>query len=1414
MTKLLVPGICILAFAMFAQVQQSSGPIPLELNKPVERESGPGHSDTFTLPGTSGQFLQLVAIQMGVDVVVSVVSPTGKEIIRADSPNYELGPERASWIAEESGVFKVNVSKSLRSFETGRYTIQLTTANSPTEDNRRELAAERVFYQAVAKDRSGDKQSVAEALKLYQDAAVLWHRLSDNYEEALSMHRIGLLISNSGDNQKALAVYQQALPIWRAAGDKSGESLTLNNLCVIHNSLAETNAAREFCLQALSAARAVKYRTNETRILINLASTYSAPLDQQKVYQDALLIYTSPSDRLAKAETLVNLANLDSSIQNYAAALDLYQEATAIYHAVNDRKSEAGTLVDIGGLYSLQKDNQKALEFYQQAVPLYRGLGDSLDEADTLLAEGNVEYALQHHQQALGLYKQVLPVYAAIADHYREANALFNAGNVYYALKDYTTGLESYEQALSLYRDAKNQAGEASTLSNIGNIYYSKSDYHKAVGLYQQALLIYRAEKNRSGEAAGLYNVGNSAYEMGTTSAALNSYSGALLVYRELSDRAGEAKTLTGMGNAYHLAGDNEESLRNYERALALFRSLDNRPEETRVLLGLALVHQQLGHLHTMLECTQKALDLARATGQRAQEAEALMDQGLAYSDLGDKQKAVATEREALSLSQSLNDRAAEASALRSLCGIYSDLELYQDALRSGEQSLSISESLANRNGEADSLHNLNRVYSKLKDYQKAVSVEERAFTLYSALGSRAGEAWSLVSLGIDYSDQGKSKEAFDYYAKARQIYSEMKDPSGEANVLALTGIAYSDLREYKQALSYLNQALVPVRSLGDQSREAALLTSIGNAQFKLGDRQAALEAYIRAPVLAHSAGDRWVEVVSLDQLSDFFRSSRPELAIVFGKQSINLLQSIRRDNRGLQDAFRTSYEKSIESYYRSLASLLVDRQRFGEAEEVLNLLKDKEAADFIRRDSVTDELRSATLLDREKTAVERYDQIVNQVVVLGKQRATLSAKTDLSTAELDESKRLDQDLEAANTVLLRFFDEEQKTFAPDSGLSKRVDEFKEAEGLQDALEKLGPDVVAIYTLVTPDKYIAMLVTSGARKAYTTQIKEADLNAKIFAFRQQLQDPNSDPVPLAQQLYSIIFPEHLRQDLDSLHVRTIMWSIDSTLRYIPFSALHDGKGYLVQTFRQSLITPLSIKNLTENPSSNWDGIGFGVSQGKSPLPSVPGELHSIFRDSPESKAPVPGVVLLDAAFTRAAFEEDLRRKRNHVVHIATHFTSRPGVAASSELLLGDGPISLAELEAKTRLFNGVDLLTLSACNTAFTNKNEDGREVDSFGTIAQRLGAKGVIASLWGVDDSSTATLMETMYSLRQNGSGMTKTEALREAQEQMATGVLRSSVGGGKDSRGLLTESITPKSKNWTHPYYWAPFILIGNWK
>src|SRR5581483_10004480 len=162
------------------------------------------------------------------------------------------------------------------------------------------------------------------------------------------------------------------------------------------------------------------------------------------------------------------------------------------------------------------------------------------------------------------------------------------------------------------------------------------------------------------------------------------------------------------------------------------------------------------------------------------------------------------------------------------------------------------------------------------------------------------------------------------------------------------------------------------------------------------------------------------------------------------------------------------------------------------------------------------------------------------RIVADGQAKSALvakAAKEALSADDVERSKQLDSELAASNTVLLRFLDEEEKAFAANSGPAKRVSDLRETEGLQDTLQALGPDVVAIYTLVLPERYTALLITSGARKAYSTAISEADLNRKIFEFRRQLQNPASDPIPLARELYGILFPEGLRADLDAMNAK-------------------------------------------------------------------------------------------------------------------------------------------------------------------------------------------------------------------------------------------------------------------------------------
>ncbi len=123
------------------------------------------------------------------------------------------------------------------------------------------------------------------------------------------------------------------------------------------------------------------------------------------------------------------------------------------------------------------------------------------------------------------------------------------------------------------------------------------------------------------------------------------------------------------------------------------------------------------------------------------------------------------------------------------------------------------------------------------------------------------------------------------------------------------------------------------------------------------------------------------------------------------------------------------------------------------------------------------------------------------------------------------------------------------------------------------------------------------------------------------------------------------------------------------------------------------------------------------------------------------------------------------------------------------------------------------LPSAAACNTATGGAGADGKEVEGFAVMAQRQGAKAVIASLWPVADRSTRVLMQDFYLRRSTQAGIGKAEALRQAQ----VGLLRGDekvAEVGKAGRGIGVNLGIGGKTSHAHPYYWAPFILIGNWK
>lgn len=954
-------------------------------------------------------------------------------------------------------------------------------------------------------------------------------------------------------------------------------------------------------------------------------------------------------------------------------------------------------------------------------------------------------------------------------------------------------GAGHYEIKLEELRSAGADDGkrvEAERLFTNGNREAGSFAYDQAILLYTQALSLYREVKDREREGDTLNVLGSAYISVGKSEKAIDYYVQVLAIRREVKDRRGEGNALNSLGNAYTRLSQNEKAISYYEQALAIRREVKDRRAEAGNLENLGSAYYHLSQFEKAIDYYEQALPIRREVNDRRGEGQTLNGLGNAYNLMSQNDKAIAYWEQSLAIAREVKNRGGEANSLNGLGNAYVDLSQYEKAIRYFEDALVIQRETKDRRAEGQVLGNLAIAYKRLNQFEKAIGGYEQALAIYREVKDREGEGETLNNLGSAYQVQDQDEKAIPYFEQALAIHREVKNREDEGGTLGNLGECYEKLGQHEKAIGYFTQSLAIAREIKYRENEGENLSNLADAYHGLGRNGEAVASYIQALAIAREIKDRRNETYELSGLMETSQASgQPNLAIFYGKQAINTIQSMRADIAGLGRDLQQSFLKGYQDVYHKLAELLIAQGRLAEAEQVLALLKEEEYFQYVRRDAgeASSLNQRADLTPDEAEYARRYREIGDRLMTIGVERGELLSKKTLTAEQSQRLTQLEQDLAVGNQSFEHFLGDLTQHFSAKPELNaKVVEQLREEEGIMEDLRELPPGTVAIYTLAGEDKFHVILRTPDAQKAYEYPIKAADLNRKVFDFREAVSDPKSDPRPLAQELYRILVAP-MAEDLRQARAQTLMWSLDGALRYVPVAALYDGRQYLIEQYRVSVMTLASNSRLKDRPDSAWSEAAFGVTkkhEDNEALPEVASELNGV-------QEILHGEVKLDEQFTEESMRKTLL-KRFPVVHIASHFRFRPGDQSKSFLLLGDGGhLSLAELKTLPNLFSGVQLLTLSACNTGVG----DGTEVEGFGTLAQRQGAKAVVASLWPVADSSTSRLMTEFYRIRETSPGITKLEALRDAQLELL--------------RGDLQDRNAPYS----HPFYWAPFFLMGNW-
>ncbi len=918
--------------------------------------------------------------------------------------------------------------------------------------------------------------------------------------------------------------------------------------------------------------------------------------------------------------------------------------------------------------------------------------------------------------------------------------------------------------------------------------------------------------------------------------------------------------------------GEMDKSTEALTDALSFYRDLGVIPQEIETLKTIGDVYNHFGEKIKAIDNFKLALETAKKFGDKANQSFLLNYIGKQYNDLQENEQALRYFLPALALRRELKDRAGEGQTLANLGRVYSDTAEYQKALENLLKALPIRREFEDRAGEAITLNNIGMVYLSLGENQKALEYFTLSAPIFKKTQDVSGEATALSNIGLIYNKLGNSAKAFEYFNRVLVVRRESSDKAGEA--LALNNLAnlYAEKGEFQKALELFGQAKAIYEEINNRNGKAVTALNIGTlyvgagtAKKDAGQIRQGIVEFQNALTLTKATGDKNAEADALGKIMDGYDALQYaekngeinylRTAVVYGKMAVNRLQELRRNVDRLDTNTQKVFLKKIENAYRSLAGKLMKSGRLSEAQQVLDAFKDQQFFDFDR--TPTKAAAPLALTPREAEFIAILDRLGAELGTIGEKLFEFEKRLgadEPTVAEKTAKGKLDTDFTRSAVLFGVLLGNGELDFGSKPDAKDKTPQISGTTEMQSILRDMsastGQKTVAVYQLADQDEFRVLLISADSITTVSTPFKKELLDEQALNFWGLLQSPNYDPTGLGKKIYDEIF-----QPLEKVlppDTKTIIWSLDGNLRYVPMSALFDGKKYLVERYNNVLFTRFDRNRLTRSVSPVWTGIGFGSTKAQTvsladekfffnALPGVSEELQGIFKTSAAPDGVLGGAILPDGKFTKPAMLAALKTKYP-LVHIASHFSFRPGDESRSFLLMGDGSaFTLDEMKAEANLFAGVELLTLSACNTAAQRADAVGREIDGFAELAQRLGAGAVMATLWSVADSSTPQLMKDFYAARQAQTGTTKAEALRQAQIALLNGtvvinqnssaekaankspVIVVTKDGKRDATRsdviFLSESdaqpfVKNDKKPFSHPFYWSPFVLIGNWR
>ncbi len=835
-----------------------------------------------------------------------------------------------------------------------------------------------------------------------------------------------------------------------------------------------------------------------------------------------------------------------------------------------------------------------------------------------------------------------------------------------------------------------------------------------------------------------------------------------------------------------------------------------------------AFAYYGLGRIHSFENNWDKAMPLLKKSIElKPVQEPAYTALQLIYEAKGDFKLAIENSERYLAAAEKLSDLEGISKALLRLGGMKFYLGDYRDALSDLTVSLAISRRIGSKKSESMALLNVGAIYATLGNYTKALDYFEQALNNVRITGPERTEIRILSNMGLLYKDIENYDQALQYFEKVLRLAQSKAYQYEKGMIFTGIGETHNALGQFEQALENHEKALSIFQEIGDEGYIGYNLTNIADLNYKMDKYQLATEYYRRSLELGEAIQDAQIVWESHSGLGACYQKQNDlQNAIAHYQKAIANFDSIRQ-NLDIETLTRSFLQDKYE-VYPSIIQLFAKNQEvekafsYAEKYKAKTLLNILSKGQFLFSEMLPDSVRYKLIdlrnrynsahaklskelsrKERDKERLLELDQQITQLElektnIIESIKAQYSAYYQLTSAEPLSIQQLQDNILTPGQVLIEYVVGPQKTslFA----IARDTLIYHEIPFSREKLSQLLADISAIFR--SPDSEESQQIFNA---------EQADFS-----------------VPPAFKLYQAILQpiEPLLEQADELVIVP-----DDFLFYLPFETLVNdtteietrydfgNAQFLIEKYNisyapsASLLDPDLIRE--RQPSKALLAMG-------NPYFGQPAEASTGIRSSddsdnaarkfqflplPNSENEVKGIASLvggsgSRIYTDKEASEKLFKQQAadyRIIHIASHFTVNDYDPLYSKVVLAqtkdaeqDGFLQTYEVfDMKLN----ADLVVLSACNTAL-GKLSKGEGLIGISRAFLYAGVPGMVVSLWSVDDEATSIIMSNFYGHLKEG--LCKNEALRLAKID------------------YLNESTSIKKD----PFYWAPFILIGNWQ